>query len=186
MRQTTLLALLLTASAQAQTWTVSGSFTNQFLGCVRTPGGSVQCTMTSTYIGAQTQAAAYFFASSTKAFTPDGQAIEASSSSVAGKPSSAFSTNVSYKDVPVKVVYTFPYPHALNTISMLMIDTGTIRNVAITPSSPTAASSSAALPAIQLGTTQAVVGGKAYTISLTNCKLNSGNYTCTSTLVPLH
>lgn len=185
MRRTTLLALLLTASAQAQTWSVSGSFTNQFLGCIRTPGGSVQCTIISTYIGAQTQASALFFAASTKAFTPDGQAIQASSSSVAGKPNDAYSTNVSYRDVPVKVVYTFPYPHALNTISMLMIDTGTIRNVAISTSVP-AAVPNAASPAVQLGTTQAVVGGKAYTISLTNCKLNSGNYTCTSTLVPLH
>lgn len=181
----TLLFALVTAT-EAQTWNVSGGFTDQFFGCLRTKGGTVECTLTSTYSGPLDTAGSSFFAGSTKAFTPDGLAVSATSSAVAGKPGNAYATNVAYKNIPVKVVYTFNYPHALNFIRTLMMNKGTIQNVTIAGSSVPVAGSTTSASAVQLGTTQAVVGGKAYTINLTNCKLSSGIYTCTSTLVPLH
>ena len=179
------LILTLTGTAGAQTWTLDGPFTDQLLGCVRTAIGTVACTITSTYTGPQETRPGLFFASNSQAFTPEGRAISATTTAVADKPADPYSTIVAYKNIAIKVVYTFDYPKKFNTIRALYIDKGKLENVPINSGNAAAMPSTPQTAPVNLGSTQAVVGGKAYTITLTNCKASSGSYVCTSTLQPL-
>lgn len=184
-----LFALLLgsVASASAQTWTVEGPFQDEFLGCVRSSTGQVQCSMKSSYIGSgPTYYGATYFATDSAAYAPDNKRYIATRSSIGGSDVTNRSVNVS-KASPVTVTYTFDYPKNFDTIALLFIDTGMLKNVPIkaavaTPTPAASAPAPAPQPAQPTPPQPAAATNpalNAFDIKLTDCKLNTqGGYTC--------
>ncbi len=167
--------------ASAQTWTVEGPFQDEFLGCARLGSGQVQCAMKSSYIGSgATYFGATYYALDSAAYAPDNKRYLGTSTTVNGRDVSRTPINVS-KASPVTVLYTFDYPKNFDTIALLFMDTGMLKNIPIksasaaTPapvaSAPAAASPApAAAPAINLTN---------FDIRLSDCKQNAqGGYTC--------
>lgn len=84
--------------------------------------------------------------------------------------------------VPVSVHVLFKVPKSMTSFRAMSVDGTRFANVAIRGA--TGAAPSAPAP-VKLPNTQAVIGGKAYTISFANCKpAASGAYTCSSTVTP--
>lgn len=84
--------------------------------------------------------------------------------------------------VPVSVHVLFNVPKSMTIFRAMSVDGTRFTNVPIRG----ATGAAAAAPApVKLPNTQAVIGGKAYTISFTNCKpAASGAYACSSVVTP--
>ncbi|GAA5501364.1 hypothetical protein Dxin01_01096 [Deinococcus xinjiangensis] len=179
------LSLGLVGAAQAQTWNVDGPFRDEFVGCSRISTGQVQCSMKSTYIGSgATYFGATYFAADSAAYAPDNKRYIATRSSIGGTDVTSRSVNVS-KASPVTVTYTFDYPKNFDTIALLFIDTGMLKNVPIKAAvaTPTPAASAPAPQPAQPTPPQPAAATNpalnAFDIKLTDCKLNAqGGYTC--------
>ena len=171
--------------AQAQTWTVEGPFKDEFLGCTRTGGGQVQCVMKSSYIGSgNTYFGATYYAADSAAYAPDNKRYLGISSSINGRDVSRASVNVS-KASPVTVTYTFDYPKNFDTIALLFMDTGMMKNVPIkaaaaaAPAQPAATQPAAAQPAPAAASSAPGINLSTFDIKLSDCKQTpQGGFTC--------
>lgn len=142
----------------------------------------LQCDLTYT----PAEDGSYYFSSyDFHVVTPDGVPVQGYWVKAAGGQWQSNNTGsiISYAGVNYQVSLLFKVPKTTRSLTVFSAYGGTLRNVAIggaTTAVPTPSS-----PSVNLPTTQAFIGGKAYTVSFTNCKLNSaGAYVCTSTVTP--
>lgn len=127
-----------------------------------------------------------FYEGNFRLISPSGDEVALSSMTVKGL--NAFRSNVYRMDISYPIVMRFKnYPST--AIRYLDIrepahgNTGRIENFPLTSGSASAranTTSSQALPAAQT-----VIGGKAYTVTFSNCRAETGSYVCTSRLTPL-
>lgn len=187
-------SLVAGGAAYAQTWNVEGPFRDEFGGCFRVSTGQVQCLLKSTYTGSgPTYYGATYYATDAAAYAPDNKRYIAVQSTINGRDVSKANVNVS-KASPVTVVYTFNYPRNYDSISLLFLDTGTLRSVPVKPlpGAPASASASAATSAapasavakaapVSAATTAApaVPRPSSFDIKLIGCTFNAqGGYSC--------
>lgn len=171
--------------AQAESWTVTGPFRDEFLGCQRV-GTQVQCQIKSTYTGSgATYYGATYYAFDTAAYAPDKRRYIAVRTTFDGRDITRASVNVS-RNSPVTVTYTFDYPTQFDRIAMLFIDSGIVKDVPIKGSAPVATPSAPApqnTPPAPATPSQPGAGNAAlssFDIKLTGCQSNGkGGFTCT-------
>ncbi|GGM52187.1 hypothetical protein GCM10008956_30340 [Deinococcus arenae] len=173
----TLAAALLLSQAHAQrtaaTWRV--------VECYHTEKDGVLCTMTYTpgsdVSGEYWRPTNFAVASSTGA-TVNGSWIKIAD----GEWNEYWSQPTDYfGGVPVSVHVLFKVPQSMTVFRAMSVNGTRFANVPIRG----AIGAPAAPAPIKLPNTQAVIGGKAYTISFTSCKpAASGAYACSSTVTP--
>ncbi|MEF2278361.1 hypothetical protein V3W47_08605 [Deinococcus sp. YIM 134068] len=179
-----MVALLVGATVgNAQSW--QGGHGQYQLGACYSVSTGVRCDLTYTLQEDQNQL--QFNTDLFETTTTDGKTLKASKVAAAGGTLDSRTGFISmYRNVPVKVSVLFAIPTTTTSLRVLTIENIPWENIPVrNPSVP--GPSTTPVPAgaaVNLGTTQAVVGGKAYTVSLTHCKLNAGKYVCTATVTP--
>lgn len=186
MRNSILMTAAVTLSlsaAGAQKITFSDSASTYLLrGCAFTQAG-LQCDLTFTP-GSDDR---YFFDTGKfHVVTPDGVPVVARQVKAAGGgwTNSTTSWITSYQGLAYQVSVLFDVPKTTRSLPVFSAYGSTLRNVMIGGAATPPATTPPA-PTLNLPATQAVIGGKAYTISFTNCAASgNGAFTCRSVLTP--
>jgi hypothetical protein len=172
-------AIIFSATATAQSWTSQDQlYKTTFSGCSRLDAKTVTCSGSVTYIGTADSRASDIYHANFRTIDANGKEVAASWGSVANgsrveNRGWGMGFNA-YKDLPVKVNMALPY--SSNSIPRLVFNGYVLSNVRVggTPSS------ASPTPGINLPPTQAFIGGKAFTISFTNCQPGGSGYACMS------
>lgn len=170
-------------SVSAQKITFSGSDAMYLLrGCAFNEEG-LQCDLTFTPGQDRNYA---FSVSDFHVVTPDGVPVRANKVKVAGSRWDPNYVNsvTSYKGVGYQVSLMFNVPRTTRSLAVFSAEGSTLRNVTIGGAATTPAPTPSA-PTLTFPNTQAVIGGKAFTISFNNCAVSTnGTFTCRSVLAP--
>lgn len=174
------------ALAAPISWTVTGPFRNEFIGCSRNATAQVECSIRSAYIGnSATYYGATYFAADSAAYASDSKRYIATKTTLDGRDISKSNVNVS-KSKPITVTYTFDFPKDQDKIALLFVDSGGLKNIAIQPYTGRSSVATTSTPAPSQ-TPSTPPRPDAFDIKLVGCKFNSqGGYSCSGAeIIPI-
>lgn len=173
----TTVAVALLASAGAQTWS-DDLGTYQLRGCYIVKDG-VRCDLSFT-LTAKANEKVFFNVGDFEAVSPAGTTVNPAATSAGGGAFQGIyvASQVSaYKGVPIPLAVVFDLPTDTRSLRVLAVKKVAATNV------PVASSAGAARPNVTTPAPSVQVP-TGFSLDLSNCKVNTGVYTCTATLTP--
>ncbi|UQN06496.1 hypothetical protein [Deinococcus sp. QL22] len=175
--------------ASAQTWDfsiVNDDFSGTFKGCKRLDPTTVSCSINLSYAERYDYTKSQVSYQIARLVSPTGKEIYPVRTTVGDlqldNSQRTWNYFSFYRGVPVLATFVFK-GYTDNSVARFYIGTGYLSDVPVQPA--TAESPVPPVTPMKFPSTQAVIGGKAFTVSFANCKATvSGAYTCSSTVTP--